>query len=347
MARPVEGSAAPRRPPAQARPAIPGGGARPPPADGSRAGSCRLETIVEFFSGWQFAAFALTAIATYELLVLLMLLVPVTDDSFGRFAEDFKTWCFGWDPATGKSQPMYLVLMLSEPLVLGLVLAGVFWKPLREALETPRRMLPHAAVAVLLTLGSIPLLMSFSSEQPRDTELPFPAERLRTAHEPPAFELIDHEGERVTLEELRGRVVVLTGVYASCAFTCPMILGQAKRAIDALPDERREAITVVAVTLDPATDTPEVLARMAAAQGVAAPTFRLSTGERGKVERLLDRMGIERRRDPATGVIDHSNLFLVIDRKGSVAYRFTLGERQGRWLETALGLLAAEEGAVG
>jgi len=311
------------------------------------AGLRPVETVVEFFSGWQFAAFALAAIVAYELLVVGMLFAPVTDDAFGRFAEDFKTWCFGWDPATGESQPMYLVLMLSEPLVLGIVLAVVFWRPLREILATPRRVLPHVLAAAALTSGAIPVLMSLTPERAPEGEMPFPADRLRTAHEPPAFALVDHEGEQVSLEALKGRVVLLTGVYASCAFTCPMILGQAKRALEALPEAQRDAVTVVAVTMAPVTDTPEVLARMAAAQGVAAPAFRLATGDPEVVERLLDRMGIERRRDPATGITDHSNLFLVVDRRGKVAYRFTLGERQERWLQTALGLLVAEEGAVG
>jgi len=306
-----------------------------------------LERLVEFFSGWQFAAFSLSAIGAYELLVLGMLFAPVTDDAFGRFAEDFKTWCFGWDPATGRSQPMYLVLMLSEPLVLGLVLAVVYWKPLRDVASTPRRLVPHAAVAATLTFAAIPVLMSLTPAEAAEGELPFPAERLRTAHDPPDFELVDQEGRPVSLEALRGRVVLLTGVYASCAFTCPMILGQARRAVASLPPEKRGEVTVVAVTLDPKKDTPEVLARMAEAQGVSAPSFRLATGATEVVEPLLDRMGIERRRDPATGVIDHANLFLAIDRRGRVAYRFTLGERQERWLETALGLLVAEEGAAG
>ncbi|HWV38071.1 MAG TPA: SCO family protein [Vulgatibacter sp.] len=320
----------------------PARGADPAPPAGPLLGR-----VVEFFSGWQFAAFALAAILVYELFVVGMLFAPVTDDAFGRFAEDFKTWCFGWDPATGESQPMYLVLMLSEPLVLGIVLAVVFWKPLREVLATPRRLLPHALAGAVLTLGAIPVLVSLAPEEAPGGELPFPAERLRTAHEPPSFALVDHEGREVSLEALQGRVVLLTGVYASCAFTCPMILGQARRAVEALPEAQRGEVTVVAVTLDPRTDTPQILARMAAAQGVSAPGFRLATGDPEVVERLLDRMGIERRRDPATGVIDHSNLFLVVDRRGKMAYRFTLGERQERWLQTALGLLVAEEGTVG
>jgi protein SCO1 len=53
-------------------------------------------------------------------------------------------------------------------------------------------------------------------------------------------------------------------------------------------------------------------------------------------------MGIERVRNAETGLIDHANLFLVIDRQGRVAYRFTLGDRQEQWLVSALRLLLAE-----
>ena len=44
--------------------------------------------------------------------------------------------------------------------------------------------------------------------------------------------------------------------------------------------------------------------------------------------RSLDRMQMARDRDPETGVINHANLFLLIDRDGRLAYRLGLGERQ-------------------
>ncbi|MNC96767.1 hypothetical protein D3C83_142260 [compost metagenome] len=60
------------------------------------------------------------------------------------------------------------------------------------------------------------------------------------------------------------------------------------------------------------------------------------------MESTLDALGVARTRDPETGVIDHANLFVLVDRDGRVAYRFTLGERQERWLVQALRLLLAE-----
>lgn len=321
--------------------------ARPVDSPPIKAGEGLVDKVVQAFTGWQFATFALSAIVAYELFVIVMLLAPTGGDSFGRFAEEFKTWCFGYDPATGKSQPMYLFLMVSEPLVLGLILGGVYWKQLGLALKTPRRMIPHiSSASALVVIGAIALI-GMGSDAKAEGELPFPGDRIRTSHESPTINLIDHQGKTVTLDELRGRVVVLTGVYASCTFTCPMILGQAKAAIEALSEDEKREVTVVAVTMDPNKDTPEILAGMAKAQGVAAPIFRLSTGEPGVVEALLDRMGIERHRDPETGVIDHANLFLVVDRQGRIAYRLTLGERQQRWLISALKQLVAERGGVG
>jgi protein SCO1/2 len=151
----------------------------------------------------------------------------------------------------------------------------------------------------------------------------------------------------VDLAALRGRVVLLTGVYASCSRTCPMILAEAKRVVAGLDPREAEDLQVIAVTLDPDHDTPEVLARLADAQGIAPPVWHLVTGEAARVERTLDRMGIARSRDPGTGIIDHANLFLLVDRQGRLAYRFTLGPRQERWLSTAVRLLLRESPDAG
>ena len=62
-------------------------------------------------------------------------------------------------------------------------------------------------------------------------ELPFPAEALRISQRAPAFRLTDQSGQPVDLAALRGSVVVLTAVYASCPHTCPLILAQARDAV--------------------------------------------------------------------------------------------------------------------
>lgn len=121
-----------------------------------------------------------------------------------------------------------------------------------------------------------------------------------------------------------------------------MILGQAKRAVARLNEEEQADVRLVAVTIDPENDTQESMARLAAGQEVAAPFFNLCVGAPGTINPILDRLGIERYLDPKTGIIEHTNLFLVIDRGGKIAYRLSLGSLQEEWLVEALRVLCAE-----
>jgi len=101
---------------------------------------------------------------------------------------------------------------------------------------------------------------------------------------------------------------------------------------------------VVAVTLDPERDTPEGFRELAQRHNVSAPGFQLLTGAPGTVNPLLDLLDISRSKNPETGDIDHANLFIVVDRSGRMAYRFSATGPQSRWVSDALHLLVAEHG---
>lgn len=297
------------------------------------------------FQSWRFPAFLLCLVVLYKIVLITLLLLPTQGSALAEFAEDFKVWCFGYDPATGKLQPMYVVSMLIEPVVLGGGVLILWGSSLRQVWREQRlRFLPAAVTALAVALTASASFGALRKPEPKDRELPFPAEALRTRHTPPSFSLVDQEGQAVSLAALRGRVVVLTAVYASCGFTCPMIMGQAKRALAALTEQERAEVTVVGVTLDPEHDDRQRLAQMAAGQGVRAPQFHLLTGDSKTINTLLDDLGFRRERNVKTGVIDHVNLFLVLDRRGTIAYRFSLGARQQDWLQKALALLVHEAG---
>lgn len=300
-----------------------------------------VDCVLRLFSGGRFPAFTLVFLLLYEVLLVTLLLVPPAPTGLGAFAEDFRIWCFGLNPATGHLQPANAILLLTPPLFFAAILVLLWREPLREELARPRALAADAGAAAVLAAavaGGFVLL----GAAPARGELPFPAEALRTTLPAPELRLVDQAGETIDLAALRGEVVLLTAVYASCPHTCPILLEQARSALDALDASERAHVRVVGVTLDPAHDTPAVLADLASMHGLDRPTYRLATGPTEDVERVLDRMDVSRRRDPATGVIDHANVFLVVDPAGRVAYRLTIGERQQRWLVSALRLLTRE-----
>lgn len=299
-----------------------------------------------FFVGGSFPAFALFLLAFWQVLLVALLLAPVAPGPLGAFAEEFRVWCFGWDPASGRFQPGLVLAMTTPPFMLGALLVLVWWEPLRDLARRRAALALHgiaAAAVVGMAAGAFAALRT----DPDASELPFPAEALRTAFRAPELRLTNQLGQSVDLAALRGKVVLLTAVYERCSRTCPAILEQARRAVEELPLAARADVRVLGVTLDPASDTPATLARLAARHGLEPPLYQLVTGAPEAVEPVLDRMSVARRRDAETGEIDHANLFLLVDRDGRLAYRFSLGPRQARWLGAALRVLLAEPGDAG
>ena len=308
--------------------------------------SKRLEAFRNLVTGAAFPAFALSLLVCWEVFLIAMLLAPSSASGLGAFADDFRIWCFGYDPATGSTESAYVMAMIGPQFMIGVFIAFFWWEPLRELSRQPWVIARYLGAAALLVAGSA-AGFALSADPAPTGELPFPAEELRTAYEAPQFALTNQLRETVSLADFQGNVVILTAVYASCPHTCPAILSQTRAAIAELSPEEREDLRVIAVTMDPQSDSPDVLRQLANNHGMQPPLYHLVTGDPVDVERLLDRMEIARQRDSETGVISHANLFLLVDRDGRIAYRLGLGERQQRWLVSALRVLLREEAISG
>jgi cytochrome oxidase Cu insertion factor (SCO1/SenC/PrrC family) len=78
-----------------------------------------------------------------------------------------------------------------------------------------------------------------------------------TSRDPaPDFRLTDQFGRPVTLDEISGEVVALTFLYTNCPDTCPLATQTLRQAYDALGDYATR-VKFVAISVDPARDTPE------------------------------------------------------------------------------------------
>lgn len=304
-----------------------------------------LRALYEFFSSYRFPVLMIAVMLSFELFQLSMLAIPAGATGLGAFAEEFRVWCYGLDKQSGHMETAYVSMFLAQPAVVSIVLFVVWKKPIAEVVaHRPRATLPYLGVAsALVVLVCVSLVLVGRPAEAK--ELGLPAEQLRlgrTAHD---FTLTNHAGEVTSLGSLKGNVVVVTGVYTTCGHTCPLIMSQIKGALSRLTNDERRSVRVLAVTLDPARDTIDVLQRAAERYQVQAPAFQFLGGAPADVDAVLDRYEISRVGDPMTGQIDHANLFFVIDRQGKLAYRLTLGEQQERWLVEALQLLVAEPGA--
>jgi cytochrome oxidase Cu insertion factor (SCO1/SenC/PrrC family) len=301
-----------------------------------------LQLLHHFFASWRFPLCVLVVLGLAEVLQLAMLVLPKAETGLGAFAEQFRVWCYGLDPSTGHLQWSYVAMFLAEPLTLGAIVCFIWFTELARAFRSERRrLLPYLIGAATFSSLTIASLVATGTGVGA-AELPFPAASLRRSVPAPPLVLTDQGGQRFDLGSLRGQVVVVTGIYATCFHTCPLIMQQLSRALARLSPSERSDVRVAAVTLNPQHDDQAVMAAAARRYGVGAPEYRLLHGPVVEVNDVLDRLEISRSANPMSGEIDHANLFLLIDKGGKLAYRLTLGAQQEQWLVEALRVLVAE-----
>jgi protein SCO1/2 len=175
-----------------------------------------------------------------------------------------------------------------------------------------QRALMLVLVALLAAIGAILLAgrgsTPSSSAPVADTKFDGPTmpPGLRAGN----FSLVDQYGHRVSLEQYRGRVVILTFIHSLCHDTCPFMVEQIKGALNQLPDDGR-GVPAVGISVAPAQDTPANRVKFLAKHEL---TRRLEflNGPMPAMRRVWHQYAMQ----PVTPKIDHSTFVLLIDRKG-------------------------------
>ena len=129
----------------------------------------------------------------------------------------------------------------------------------------------------------------------------------------PDFTLTDQRGETVSLTDLRGKAVALTFVFTSCPDVCPLIAEKLRWAHEALPEEHRDDVALLAVTVDPETDTAAALTAFSAAHQLDDnPSWHALRGDRATLEEVWRAYGVYGGRSG----MGHTDAVYVIDPEG-------------------------------
>jgi protein SCO1 len=135
----------------------------------------------------------------------------------------------------------------------------------------------------------------------------------------PDFELIDQQGRRVTLAQLRGQVVAVTFIYTRCPLPdyCPRMTANFRALAARFRERLGRDLTLLTITFDPKYDSSEVLRRYARDRGADQSGWLFLTGSVPEITKVCDAFGVEFW--PEEGLISHSLQSAVLDRDGKLA----------------------------
>ena len=130
------------------------------------------------------------------------------------------------------------------------------------------------------------------------------------------FELIDHNGDAFTLENLKGTWSIIFFGFTNCPDICPTTMATLAEMYEPLSDGEKEKLQVVLVSLDPERDTQEKMAEY-------VPYFNSDfvgvTDNKHFIRRLTAELTIAYNQVPLEGdnyTIDHSSQLILINPKG-------------------------------
>jgi len=146
-------------------------------------------------------------------------------------------------------------------------------------------------------------------------------QRLAKIGPAPEFTLTDQNGKRIALKELRGKVLAITFIFASCADTCPLLTAKMAGLQDRLGADFGPRVHFVSITVDPERDTPEVLKRYAEAHGANLAGWAFLTGTPAEIREVARHYGIFYRKTPH-GDVDHTFLTSLVDQSGTLRVQY-------------------------
>src|SRR5262245_3555634 len=147
------------------------------------------------------------------------------------------------------------------------------------------------------------------------------AESLPKIKPAPEFTLTKQDGKRLSLKELRGKVVAITFIFASCTDTCPLLTAKMASIQDRLGPAFGPQAYFLSVTVDPERDTPAVLKRYAEAHRANPAGWAFLTGSPADIREVAQRYGIYYKKKPR-GDVDHTFLTSLVDRSGILRVQY-------------------------
>ncbi len=169
------------------------------------------------------------------------------------------------------------------------------------------------------------------------------------------FSMTERSGRTVTEKDLLGKVCVVDFFFTSCPGPCPVMSQRLQQLQQSL--NKTDKVRLISFSVDPETDTPEVLQAYAKRYFADPDKWWFLTGSSQDVQHLavnVFRLPLSRNPDediPKVGKFLHSTRFILVDAKGYIRGYYNSYNNDGTYnhefepqLLRDIGLVMKEDG---
>jgi len=136
----------------------------------------------------------------------------------------------------------------------------------------------------------------------------------------PDFKLDNIDGKQVSLADLSGKAKLVYFYYSSCPDVCSPTTYTISKIQDTLVKKGGfgDKTAIVSITFDPTKDTPERLKEFSGRFNADPKGWYFLRGEEAATAELAQKFGVMVIKDKGGETFTHSNLILLVDKKGDL-----------------------------
>jgi len=128
------------------------------------------------------------------------------------------------------------------------------------------------------------------------------------------------ENKEITLKELKGKVLVMVMIYTSCKAACPRLVADMKNISLQIPENKKNDVQYILISIDPTNDTPERLKAFAIEKEMDGDEWTFLQGNKESVQEFANVLSVKYR-EISPMDFSHSNIISVFNHQGELIHQ--------------------------
>jgi protein SCO1/2 len=130
----------------------------------------------------------------------------------------------------------------------------------------------------------------------------------------------NQNNEEIQLKALQGDVLAMVMIYTSCKTACPRLVADMRGIEEQIPADKKDKVTLVFVSIDPETDTPQRLKEFAKENQMDSEKWVFLRGSEADTREFSAVLAVNYKKISPMD-FSHSNIISVFDQEGELAYQ--------------------------
>lgn len=128
------------------------------------------------------------------------------------------------------------------------------------------------------------------------------------------------DGNEIELKDLQGKVTAMVMIYTSCQAACPRLVADMRNIEKQIPEDKKDDVQYVFVSIDPETDTPERLKAFAKENKMEDDKWIFLRGTEDDTREFAAVLAVNYKQISPID-FSHSNIISVFNQEGELVHQ--------------------------